>query len=333
MEKQIRKFKIKNKYLLQIIFNYIEDKNFKYKFFYYSNYYKKLIGITLYDYQEKYMAQIGLDFEKYFNFSNEIYNHIYNTKIFDKNTIYNILNEDLLKYNLDLNVIQTFIIISLRNYIDEYKAKNNNDIIYGNSEKHIEIYSPFLDFLSKTEFFGEIFTISIPNSIILKYNLKNDFISAFEKLNKSKSKYSSIFFTFQFYRDIQKLKEFNIDFNNIKKLYIIQDLKYDDYLYSCYLKDFFSNKIIQNNLCFLYLEILCPIEPNLLDNLNKFKSLEHLDLNKIKFTTNFTLKVNNLKTLRLYHCKNIILDEKIGLKMKKLDISYSSITIPKKKLI
>ena len=83
----------------------------------------------------------------------------------------------------------------------------------------IEIYSPFFDIMSKAEFFEDLFTtISISTYIIDKFDLKEDYISTFDKLNQSKSKYSSLTIYYEDSYDILYLKEFRINFIQIKRI-------------------------------------------------------------------------------------------------------------------
>ena len=77
--------------------------------------------------------------------------------------------------------------------------------------------------MSKTKYFENNYTIYISQTIIDEYNLKNDYIKFFGKLNKSNIKYSSIFYKFTEISQILYLKQFNIDFNNIKRLSLIKE--------------------------------------------------------------------------------------------------------------
>ena len=111
------------------------------------------------------------------------------------------------------------------------------------------IYSPFFDVMSKTEIFEKKYCIPIIEESLEKYKLNNDYKNIFEKLNLSNIKYASILISF-IDNKLNFLKDFNIDFNRIKSLSIVQDgivNKNDNYL----LNTLFSFKNIENNLVYL----------------------------------------------------------------------------------
>ena len=92
-------------------------------------------------------------------------------------------------------------------------------------EKLISIESPLFNILSKTKNFSKIFTIHISQEIIDEYKLKEDYIKFFDNLNKLDIKYASIFYILKDMNKINYLKEFNINFNKIKRL----TLKFENY--------------------------------------------------------------------------------------------------------
>lgn len=59
--------KIKSKFILKKIFDYINDKNYEYKLFAYSKYFQKIFDIKLFDYKEKYYNKLGIKFDSYFS--------------------------------------------------------------------------------------------------------------------------------------------------------------------------------------------------------------------------------------------------------------------------
>ena len=200
-------------YILDTIFDYIKDTNYKYKLFTYSKLFQNKLEIKLFNYQERYINKSGIQINKYiFNCYNE------NEKNFDKKILNNNLQEDLIKYNLDINTLQIYILNYYKDCIKKSKEKKNEDNLFINVL--IDIYSPFFDFLSKTEIFEQIFAINIAANFIEKYNLKNDYILAFNNLNKTNSKYSSINFDYKMSNDIDYLKDFKINFKQIKNLII-----------------------------------------------------------------------------------------------------------------
>ena len=48
---------IKSKYVIQNVFNYIKNSNFKYKLVNHNKYFQNLLDLTLFDYQEKYFRK------------------------------------------------------------------------------------------------------------------------------------------------------------------------------------------------------------------------------------------------------------------------------------
>ena len=69
----------KSKYIFDIIFNYIKDKNFKFKLFVHSHLYQKFCKLDLYLYKERFIEQKEIEIEKFF-----IGNPEYLKKIFEE---------------------------------------------------------------------------------------------------------------------------------------------------------------------------------------------------------------------------------------------------------
>lgn len=67
MPKKINLSKIKAKYILDNIFDFINDEYFIYKLFKYSKSYHNKLNLKLYDYQEKYLEKISLNIPDYFS--------------------------------------------------------------------------------------------------------------------------------------------------------------------------------------------------------------------------------------------------------------------------
>ena len=155
-----------------------------------------------------------------------------------------------------------------------------------------------------------MFYIKISFEDIKKYNLKEDYISAFNQLNKSCSNYSSLSFAIYEKDDINKLKEFNINFSQIKKifdLFIFSHKYYNDYI----LENLFSLNNLENNLTSLGL-IICNIsdlDPNIFEKINNFKKLEKLHLNVFHFKKTCILTLQNLKDLFLSNCHFLSLEK------------------------
>ena len=87
--------------------------------------------------------------------------------------------------------------------------------------------------MSKTKTFGK-YTIYIS----LGCKLKEDYIILFNKLNKSNIHYTSICYLFNDITKLNYLREFNLDFNKIKR--IIFEIKEKDYIINEDYKSYFS---------------------------------------------------------------------------------------------
>ena len=74
----------------------------------------------------------------------------------------------------------------------------------------IDIYSPFLFYLSKKEKFNKIFFIPISGKIINDFNLKDDYIKVFKQLYLYNSPKLNVHFLWQNDNDIQYLTDFKI---------------------------------------------------------------------------------------------------------------------------
>lgn len=316
--------KIKSIGVLEIIFNYINDVNFKHKLFSYSKLLQKRFNIKLFDYQERYIKKIKLDINNYL--------YALNNRN-DKNILNEKLQKDLLKYKLDINILQMYI----NKYYTEEKNKIGNQFYLDKSSGAlIDIKSPFFEFLSKSELFEKIFTIIISAKPIENFNLKNDYILAFNNLNKSNSKYSSIQFYYKDNKDIDYLKDFKINFSQIKKLIIDKDDSIDDIKIKndYFLKNLFSFFNIENNLLYLEIDINIfdaeeLIDPNLIENINNLKLLEHLDLKGFKLKNPFILKLFNLKHLFLDYCEKFTFEDNSLLHLNKLRLNNCFIDKPK----
>ena len=316
--------KIKSQYNLATIFDYIEDKRFKLKLAIYSNKLKFKLSLELCDYKIQYLLKSKVKVcEKYLSFYsmyNESMLENYDIDILNKN-----LKDDILKYKIDMDTFTKFIIIYLKKYVKKHKKKNNSLSIY--DEIKIDINSPFIeDLFKKNNNLEEFLLIPIYVSLIEKFNLKNKYIKIFEKLNQSDSKYSSILFIFKNNTDIKYLKEFNINFKQIKKLYILEDkknLNKNDNFNSLF--DTFFSLDSLDNLKYLEISASNKEELNLSQNLTKFKSLEKLSLNYMNFKNNFLIKSNRLRDLSLSYSKNIQIDENTCLNLIKIKFRESTI--------
>ena len=117
----------------------------------------------------------------------------------------------------------------------------------------------------------------------------------------------------------------NINFNQIKalKLSLFQNNENLD----SFLNDLFSFNNIDKKLIYLNLnlaEYKINMNSKLFENINKLKLLQYLTLFNFIFD-DFELKLNNLKYIYLNKCKNIKFKENIFLKLKYLNLNYSTI--------
>ena len=388
--------KIHSKYIIDNIFSYT-DKLFKFKIFLYSKINQKKCNIRLYDYQKIYFDKIKINsLSNYFKYlcfepnSENNFKHLDTNDgkktqlkylnlsdsdpdssssnypiIFNKNGKTELLEENLLKYHVDINgfknyvkndieafkelfikqINEEYLIRIKKKYEEEYDRGTCIDDFYKKEELmgfkklnegikiEIDISSPFFDILCKSKFFGQLFIIPIYSKFIKDFKLKEEYINAFEKLNEINSNYS-IFFKFNKSKDIRYLKDFNIDFTKIKNLKIQQ--QYEEQNLGKLFRELFGLKNIKNNIIDLDIQIYnSKIDKNILENLNKFKVLEHLTLKGFNSKTRFELKIKALKTLNISECGNIYINEDIPLSLKRLilinnnnNISESLLKLP-----
>ena len=313
------------------IFDYIRDPNYKHKLFSYSKLLQKKADLRLADYEERFIEKFGINLSDYLFSENNKF-----VRKFDKDILNSNLQNDLSKNNLEKSTIEKIMVdIYNQRYEDKYKNNSNDCDKPGSklieTDEPIEIYSPFFDTLSKMDFFEYLFTINISTYIIDKFDLKEDYISTFEKLKQSKSKYNSLTIYYEDSYDILYLKDFKINFNQIKRIIFIPNSYHVTGDYKYFLNTFFSFfSRIENNLTNLKLKwVENEIEPRTIQNLNNFKSLELLNLTGFKFTKTFMLKLSNLKKLTLDSCENIDFEENIFSNIIKLNLYHCSINKPK----
>ena len=140
--------KISSKYILENIFNYLED-NFQIKFFNYSKHFQKKLNFELFDYQQQYLKKLNIKLSDYFSFYSGIYGYPDN---FDKICLRKRLEKDL-KNRIDNNDF-------IEKYSTHYFEKFNRGLKNSGKFNFIDIYSPFFYPISLTQSFGEILVIS-----------------------------------------------------------------------------------------------------------------------------------------------------------------------------
>ena len=146
--------KIKSKYILKYIFNYIQDENYPLKIFFYSKYYKNKLDLNLFYCYKKYLDLLGFDLNRYF-YRNE--------KGYFKDILAKEYNNFILKNKLDKEKFENIIYEVINNF-------NEKDKYY------ININSPLFEIMSNKRDSNIDFTIYIDI-------LKNDYKFMFNKLN------------------------------------------------------------------------------------------------------------------------------------------------------
>ena len=312
---------IKSTHILNLIFNYIKDKNFKEKLFLYSKKLQAKLDIKLIGLKENYLEKIKFDLDKYLFIEPDLYKKDFLTKEY---------NQFLKDKKVDKKTIENIIYDIFDN--KEIRDINEEDVDkIKDNEKFINIESPLFKILSETKNFGNKFTIYISQNILEKYKLKDEYIKFFDKLNNSNIKYSSIFYNLKDINKINYLKEINIKFNQIKRLSLIIENNYlDKYenknnIIQKKLKNFFeilfSFNEIENNLIYLDIKFkysTINANPNLFESINNFKSLRYLYLENFNFNKDFIIKLNLLKLLSIKSCKNFKLSEMNNENLKEL---------------
>ena len=344
---------INSKFVHEKIYDYIRDENFKFKLFKHSKYYQNKLEIDVFNYKERYIYQTKINFNDYLC-CYSLFNG--KPKDFDKSILSKKLEDDLKKHHLTINVMYEFFDTyfgKIKQKIDEAekekkekkenknkdkKTNNNND--NNNNEKdkdnnsnpnkknfplnQISIFSPFYDHISKCDYF-EIFKMTISSKLIEKFNIKEDYISAFEQINELNLKYPVILFDYKDSNDINYLRDLKIKFGRVKKLAATHDFSIYIKDYDYFFKTLFSFNNIEKNIVYLDLFIGCNrnlrIESNSLRNLNSCTSLETLSLKSFKFKTTFIFNLKNLDKLILKNCENFTFEEDSCLNLRALYIS------------
>ena len=303
---------IRSKHILNSIFKYIKDKNFQDKLFAYSKKLQIKFEIKLVGFKENYLKKIKFDLDKYLYIEPDLY----------KDNCLSIEYHKFLKEKkIKKEKIENFIydIFENKEIIDV--DEEDIDKIKEN-EKLINIESPLFNILSKTKNFGKIFTIHISQRTIDKFELKDEYIKLFDKLNNLNIKYESIFYYLKDINRINYIKEINIDFNKIKRLTIekFSEVKNENQKnIRNYFEILFSLNNIENHLIYLNIKFKdCKINVNneLFENINNFKSLRFLYIENFNFDKEFIIKLNDLKLLSIISCENIKLPEIFNEKLK-----------------
>ena len=297
--------KIKSKYNLENIFDFIRDDAFKYKMFIYSKYFQEKLGLNSTKYRIKYLERFKIDPKIFLTF------YSYNSDIsLGQNVIKKGLSEYIIKNknNIDNKIFHDFV----KEYFLNYFRINKDDYLY------IDIFSPIFDVLSKTKIFEKLF-INIKLYEIKKYSLEHFYISVFENFRKMKIDNYSLSITLNLDKEFNYLDDLGIDFSNLKRLEL--SFCYDVNITepNSLEKILFSNDRLASNL--LYLHLNCSgeiIDNKLFQNINNFKLLTELNIERCKFNEIMVLDLPDLIKLNISFCNNIALSTNICLKITKL---------------
>ena len=285
-----------SKYIIDKIFSFINEPNYIYKLINYSKRFQKKLNINLLNYKEIYFNE-RVNYDEY---------NYYKDRFHDDKNSKELLTEkykkDILDYQINEKNIKIFILNYYKNYI-----KNKNNCLYKFS-KNIILDSPFLEVLSKSDIFVQLFNIVIQTGLYIKVEEELKNISKFKELNKYNSQYSSITFDYLCEKNINLIKDLDINYKQLKKLIIKYDVSLNDNCKTL-MNNLFSCDIL-NNLVYFELNLNCypstKLEAKTFENINNFKSLEYLILNEVRFEPHFEFKLNNLKYLKIKNSSNII---------------------------
>ena len=111
--------KIKSKYIQTKIFEYIKNENFKFKLFLYSKKFQKKLDLEPIDFKERYVIQSKITYENYLG-CYSLFNVEPNK--FNKHNIEKRLQEELAKFNIDMNTFEECILRYFKKM-----SKNNKD--------------------------------------------------------------------------------------------------------------------------------------------------------------------------------------------------------------
>lgn len=324
--------RINSLYNCKRLFDYIDDINFKLKLFSYSKKMQEKFNLSLINYKVAYISQFKLNFLKYIGSEEEKPSSKY-----DKNSFKKELDNDMAKYNIDINVLKINAIQYYENSLQIYKKKLIDDptLYYDLYDNKIDICSPLINHISKEPFFEELFSIYISSELIKKFNLENEYIAKFEELKSLNSKYSSILFDFNNDYDCDYLKKYKINFNQIRRLNFKLRDEWSFPNYNTFFQSLFLFEDIQNNLKYLRIELenKSQVSSNSFENLNNFKSLKHLFLKRIIFQSTFILNIKSLENLTLMNCENIGFNENNLLNLKSLYLGAHCVIIKENELI
>ena len=333
--------KINSSYLLKAIIDNISVSK-KLKLFKYSKKIQTTLGLTLFDYQEKYIEKFKIDWKKFLSIKYSMEGNNNFTTENSLNFLEQKLNEKLNQNNIILN--DTIIKEIAYNYFRKLKIKNKKDELIFDGNKYlktpkdilIDINSPLFGHICQEEIFQKIFSIVLIERRIDSLNLKSGYIEFFKKLNEIKAKYASLSLYLNNPHNIDYIKNFNININQIQRLYINIQYVFNEFEY--FFNTLFNLHNIDKNLTYLNLDFLqendegVELSDKIFNGINNFNALLYLRLSGINFEPNFELNLSNLKEIKFFMVNNITFSENYP-NLTKLNLKKCSITKPNKLMI
>ena len=302
--------KIKSKYNLSNIFDYVKDDNFKYKLFKYSKLFQEKLELNLTKYRVKYLERFKINpkiFLNFIEFGSDI--------SLGKDIIKKGLTNYLAKNKIEENIFQSFVIEYFKKYF-----KENDDYF------HIDIFSPVFDVLSTSEEIFEKMFIIIKVGDIKKQSLESNYSSCFEKLKNSKMNNYSLSYSFWFPDELLYFNDFIIDGKNLKALEL--KFSYDiNKTIDSFKQKIFLNPYLKKNL--VYLDLVFSgetIDSQLFENINDFYLLKELNIERIKFNEILVLELPDLIKLKISFCNNIALSQNNSSKLEKIFFNEFTLT-------
>ena len=289
---------IKSRYIFYFIFDFIKDENFKFKLFTYSKKYQNIFHLDLFSYKDLYYKLI------FGHLKINIFDYFSKYPKEDNTELKNKLSQDLIENKVnDIKKFNNYVLFMIKKYLTE----NKNLLL-------IDIYSPFLSFISESDELEKIFLSIYTDD---KYKLKSDYISFFNNLNNKNIKYPGISLTLNEENNYNFFSEINMDLKKIKKICLNSWEKKRNIIFK-----FLPFNNFKNNLVYLelnsYENSYFLVETDDFNNINEFKLLEELHLNGFWFKNTLTLKLFKLKNLLISNCQNIIFSEDTTLNIEKL---------------
>ena len=316
---------INSKFILDNIFKYLSLTSTKYKLelIKYSKSLQQKLNIDLNDYKYEFLSS-----------KINIYSYLtldYSIKNFDKNDLYKKAEERIKLKSINLSINE--IVDITKKYNEKYRKNEKrtelDTLLYnsiGSYDSCYDIYCPFIDFSS----YNDNLFFKIPLNYIEKYNLKNDYISFFEKNTKSNN---LLYIIFDKNEQINILKEIKIDFSKIKILYFRFDYNSEQInINNLFLSEMFLLIDNKNNLESLCFDLLreTKIDSDAFNSLNNLKALKHIEFNYLEFSKPFKIILSNLENISFSYCKNIYFENENTTKnikylvLNSIDIQFGS---------